>query len=450
MPNILVVDDERSIRRTLVRFLSAEGYSVAEAEDVAAARELVSASFFDVVLTDIILPRATGIDLLRELADQTPDTLVIMMTGEPTVETATEAVRLGAFDYLVKPVAKERILQTVNNAVRVCMLNAEKRRLEELNRKYREELELLVDLRTSALRDSNAELVESNDKLRRHQEQLIQAEKMASLGQVAAGVAHEINNPIAYISSNLQMLRTLVDVLKSRIDHQQALIEAIEAGDAAAEKSARSALDNPAMGVGLDQALADIDDIVSESLNGTLRVRDVVNDLRTFAHVAADEPAPADINEIVESSLRMVWNQLKYKCKVTRDLQPLDPVVCFADSLSQVFMNLLVNAAQAIEDHGKVHISTKQTDQQVQISIRDSGSGIAPEHLGRLFEPFFTTKETGTGTGLGLSISQNTVHRHGGRIEVHSALGEGSTFVVVLPRTARPQPEEPGAGAAEA
>ena len=274
------------------------------------------------------------------------------------------------------------------------------------------------------------ETLEQQQKLNRRLEeatsQLLQSEKMASIGQLAAGVAHELNNPIGFVHSNLGTLD----------GYLHDLMAIIAAYDKAAEDSGETVAAARLIKEECDfQFLKDdIFSLLLESKDGLGRVRKIVQDLKSFSRVGEQEWQEADLHQGLDSTLNIVWNELKYKCKVIKEYGDIPPIYCMISQLNQVFMNLLVNASHAIETQGTITIRTRlDGDERVCIEISDTGKGIAPEHITRIFEPFFTTKPVGKGTGLGLSLSYGIVQRHGGRIEVDSEVGMGSTFRLLLP-----------------
>ena len=247
-----------------------------------------------------------------------------------------------------------------------------------------------------------------------------QQEKLASVGQLAAGVAHEINNPIGFISSNLGSLATYLAKLLQ-------YIEATMNGAGAEElRQLRTKLK-------LDFIVNDINELIKESKEGTERVRNIVRNLMNFSRADEAEFKVADINACLESTIRVVWNELKYKATVVKEYGQLPPLTCSPQQLNQVFMNLLVNAAQAIATKGEIKIKTWLQGESIMVTISDTGCGIPADHIPRLFEPFFTTKEVGKGTGLGLSISHDIIQKHQGEIRVASEVDKGTTFTVVLP-----------------
>jgi two-component system NtrC family sensor kinase len=283
--------------------------------------------------------------------------------------------------------------------------------------------------RLNELTRSNDALTHLNQTLRHTQEQLIQSEKLASIGQLAAGVAHEINNPVGYVFSNFSSLeRYLGDLFRMLAAYEAA--EGQLAGTPAAATLAALRQE-----IELEYLKDDVPALMAESREGISRVRKIVQDLKDFSHVdARKEWEWSDLHKGLDSTLNIVNNEIKYKADVVKEYGTLPLVQCLASELNQVFMNLLVNAAHAIDKpRGTIHLRTGCTGPQVWVEVEDDGSGIAPDHLTRIFDPFFTTKPVGKGTGLGLSLSYGIVQKHGGRIEVDSVVGRGTRFRVVLP-----------------
>ncbi len=246
------------------------------------------------------------------------------------------------------------------------------------------------------------------------QSQLVQSEKLASIGQLAAGIAHEINNPIGFISSNL-------DTMKKYLTKIRHFLESNGGHDSDEQRE-------------ITEIVTDFGDAVAESIEGADRVKKIVADLKGFVRVDTGEMELADINAGLESTLSIVWNQLKYTCTIEKDLGRLPGVYCHPNRMNQVFMNLLLNAGQAIGDgSGTIRIRSWADDEQVYVAIKDDGCGISEEHIDKIFDPFFTTKDVGKGTGLGLSLSHDIIKDHGGRIDVNSVVGQGTEFIVSLP-----------------
>lgn len=255
----------------------------------------------------------------------------------------------------------------------------------------------------------------------------MQSERLASIGQLAAGVAHEINNPVGFVNSNLSSMQRYVgDLLR--------MLSTYEEAEAALPVANREQIARVKEEVDMAFLKDDVNDLLAESLDGLKRVTRIVQDLKNFAHVDEQDRQWADLESGLESTLRVAWNELKYKTEVIKEFSGIPQIECFPSQLNQVFMNLLVNAAQAIDEHGKITIRTAEDDAHVWVEIQDTGKGIKPEHLNRIFDPFFTTKPVGKGTGLGLSLAYGIVKKHDGHIEVKSELGVGTTFKVVLPK----------------
>ena len=268
--------------------------------------------------------------------------------------------------------------------------------------------------------------------------QLLQSEKMASIGQLAAGVAHEINNPTGFVSSNLKTLSDYQDDIVTLIEQYRRLTTDLKETMATAEYpvSISEQLERIAdleAEADIDFVLNDISDLVKESREGTDRIKKIVLDLKNFAHPGEGKPKYADINKNMESTLNLVWNELKYKAKVAKEYGDLPQVKCYPQQLNQVFMNLLVNAAQAIEKEGEIRIVTRPVNGYAEIKISDTGMGIPEEKLSMIFDPFFTTKEVGKGTGLGLNVAYNIIKKHNGTIDVESTVGKGTTFTIRIP-----------------
>ena len=284
-------------------------------------------------------------------------------------------------------------------------------------------VEITLQQKLDELTRLNARLDETNNKL-------LQSEKLAALGQLAAGVAHEINNPIGYVSSNLNSLSGYIDDLLTVIAAYadvEGRLDGVEVPQAFKRvHQIKSEAD-------YDFVISDIHHLLGESSEGLERVRKIVQDLKDFSRVGETGWQHVDLHLGLESTLNIVWNEIKYKAEVDRDYGNLPKIDCVPSQINQVFMNLLTNAAQSIERHGRIVLRSGCDERTVWVEVEDNGTGIAPENLKQIFEPFFTTKPVGQGTGLGLSLSWGIVQRHHGKIEVRSVLGRGTTFRVILP-----------------
>ncbi len=276
----------------------------------------------------------------------------------------------------------------------------------------------------------NAEMRAINGELKATQAQLLQSEKMASIGQLAAGVAHEINNPIGYVYANFNTLSGYVTEL----------LAAAKSGNGSSSGASGSGAN--AKPLDLEFLSEDLPDLLRETRDGLDRVTKIVRDLKDFSRVdTSDAWESADLVAGLESTLNIVQNEVKYKATIERALVVLPEVVCRPSEINQVFMNLLVNAAQAIPERGVIRLASGFDDGEVWVEVADTGKGMSAEVRNRIFEPFYTTKPVGQGTGLGLSLSYTIVQKHHGRIDVHSEPGRGTTFRITLPR------RQPGAAA---
>lgn len=301
--------------------------------------------------------------------------------------------------------------------------------LKELNTLLEEK----VKDRTSLLNQKNYQLEETNKDLKEAQVQLLQAEKMASVGQLAAGVAHEINNPVGFVSSNISTLSEYVATYQMIFSQIQVVIDQKDEN-----KRAASLIELEKMLGNQDMAFIneDISDLLSDSREGLQRVAEIVRGLKLFSRVDSDQMQKHNINDCVRTTLAMVNNQLKYICTVETHLGRIPDVEMNVGKISQVITNLLINAGQAIEatgKNGRIIITTCTVGEFVELRVEDSGCGIPPSHLDKLFNPFFTTKPEGQGTGLGLSISFGIAQEHGGMLSATSTEGDGSTFTLALP-----------------
>ncbi|WP_371182196.1 ATP-binding protein [Xanthomonas sacchari] len=278
------------------------------------------------------------------------------------------------------------------------------------------------------LQQRHAELRQAYLRLNGAQEKLLQSEKMASIGQLAAGVAHEINNPIGYVHSNLGSLQ---EYLRSLFTLIEAYERALRAPD---PKALIPEIDDIRNRFDIDFISRDLPQLMAESREGIERVTRIVRDLKDFSYSGREESWKlVDLHSGLESTINIIWNELKYKVTLDRHYGNLPLVECLPSELNQVYMNLLLNAGQAIGERGTIVVSTGQDGEEVWIEFKDSGAGIAADLLQRIFDPFFTTKPVGSGTGLGLSISYGIINKHHGRIDVSSVVGEGSTFRIVIP-----------------
>lgn len=399
---VLIVDDDPVIRRVLTTGLQRAGYDTEEAESGEQALDLIGIKPPDIALLDISMQGMSGMELARRLHDETSIPFMFITSfGES--ELVTDAIQHGAVGYLVKPID----INTIVPAIRIGLARA-----GEIGQLRRREKSL-------------------NASLSQIQEQLVQTDKMASIGQLAAGVAHEINNPIGYVSSNIGSLEGYINELFEIVD-AYAAIEAMPENS----PERRKAWDELTSKHELQFLREDIPALLGESKEGIKRVRQIVQDLKDFSHVDnTDEWQWANLHKGLDSTLNVINNEIKYRADVVKEYGDVPEVECLPGPLNQVFMNLLINAVHAIGEgrRGKIVVRTGTLDDQVWIEISDDGCGISPDNLTRIFNPFFTTKPIGKGTGLGLSLSHGIIQKHGGTIKVESTVGAGTCFRIAIP-----------------
>jgi two-component system, NtrC family, sensor kinase len=563
-PVILVIDDEENVRTLLKQALEFGGYKVFSAENGQEGLDIFTGdNGVQVILTDLMMPVMDGLQLLDEAHKIDPDIEIIVLTGLGTQESAIEALKKGAYDYLQKPMNMEELFLTVRKALErhrltrenqayqkhleeivkkrtaeltetknflqsvldsswdyaiiaanlkgyislfnqgaarmfgydqeevrgehtrtlfthgedqedgpfsvnitklkpgeiqhsegivkssdgvlivvsmsvasladksgraigaLCIAKdiTEQKKLEREVKKHTENLERLVEERTEELSSRNAQLEKTLKDLSDAQAQLVSSEKLASLGQLAAGVAHEINNPIGFVHANLGSLRKYLDKLSFVLLNMNEKLASDEETQTLWKTSK------------IDFILEDLGGLLDESIEGTRRVSTIVKDLKNVSNIDRSQIMDADLEQALDSTLNIVWNEIKYKAEVEKEYSGIPRVTCNPQQLNQVFLNILVNASHAMEDPpGKIIIRTlKRDDGQVEIEIEDNGSGMDETTKSKIFDAFYTTKEIGKGTGLGLSISYRIVKEHGGNIEVDSQPGHGTTFRIILP-----------------
>ncbi len=297
----------------------------------------------------------------------------------------------------------------------------------------RQHAEQALKERDDRLQQMFSELQQTHNTLKRTHEQMIQSEKMAAVGMLAAGIAHEINNPLGFIASNLVVLEKYVENLTICCQTYERLCTALDANDEARINAARSEVDNIQERLELDDMISDLGPVVQETREGFERIRKIVLDLKSFSRADTGHMESIDINVLTESVLRIVWNEIKYKTELVKEYGQIPLIIANPRQMEQVVLNVLVNAVQAIVDHGMITIRTFLREGSVVIEIEDTGRGISAEVLPRIFDPFFITQEPGEGTGMGLSISYDIVKRHHGSIDIESTVGKGAKVMISLP-----------------
>jgi signal transduction histidine kinase len=404
---ILIVDDEAGIREMFAVWLREESYECVTAASADEALAILATDTYALVISDMMMPGRNGVELLREIKSRFSDTAVIMVSGVDRPQRVRDALRVGAFDYLIKPCELDVLTLSVEHAL-------ERRNLQRTARTYKAHLE-----------NQNIELANKKTELERLQAQLVHTEKMASLGQLAAGIAHELNNPAGFIYGNM-------DILGGYLSHLQTLLGAYEKATLTADDTLT--VNSLKTEIRYDKLVGDLDSIIADCREGSERICDVVKNLRLFSRLDEAEIKKIDIHSGIDSTVRLLSRYFSGgQLSIRRNYGDLPLINCYAGQLNQVWMNLLVNAAQAVSDHGEVSIATSLDEDSVVVAISDNGSGIPEDQLSRIFDPFFTTKPVGEGTGLGLSISYGIIERHRGTIKVESQVGTGATFTVRIP-----------------
>jgi two-component system NtrC family sensor kinase len=286
----------------------------------------------------------------------------------------------------------------------------------------------------------NVDLIDSLYTLRRNQPKLIQQEKLASIGQLAAGIAHELNNPIGFISSNFTSLKSYIRTIKEYIHYFENETSQMAEGSASSVKQLQEHMNEFKEDEKLDYIFHDIDDLVNESMEGIHRITEIVRSLRNFSRIDNEsEIEQYDVNDALESTLTVAKNEIKYVAEVEKEYSNVPLIECVGGEINQVLLNIIINAAQSLKsqkrgEKGRIGLKTHADDEYVYCQISDDGPGIPKEIIGKIYDPFFTTKEAGKGTGLGLSISYDIiVHKHEGDLSVASTVGKGTTFTIKLP-----------------
>jgi two-component system NtrC family sensor kinase len=385
---------------------------------------------FATVFIDLRMPGMDDAETARLIRQHDPH-IKITIAAAHSVRSSDGHIRATGCDdlfYLRKPFNREDIRQVARTLTHVWNLEREQNTL------------------SGQLKKANQRLADINrDMEKRVRDQtalLIQSQKMASISNLAAGVAHEINNPISYVNGNLNALkkygRKIVNLLEA---YQDLEMVAQQNGEADLHEQLKKVRQYRAA-EGIDFILEDLDALVDESLEGIDRVHKIVTDLRTLPCIDEAKPEPIDINGCLDATLNIIWDEVKCHAEVMKDYETLPEMIGCPQKISQVFMNILINATKAINNKGQIHISTehvkagrRKSDDKIVITIADNGMGIPKNLLDKIFDPFFTTKPVGEGTGLGLSISYNIIKAHGGSIRFQSKEGEGTKFTISLPVT---------------
>ena len=411
---LLLVDDEPINIHVLKNYLSKQNYEMVEAQDgLQALQQIEDNGPFDMVLLDIMMPKMSGYEVCKKIREtySVSDLPVLFLTASNQVDDVVQGFAVGANDHLNKPVAKHELLSRVGTHLRLLDINRN--------------LENRVLERTREVERQNERLEQKHQQMMQTQEKLILSEKLASLGALMAGVAHEINNPTNFVVFSVESFE--VDLEKCR-----KFILELAAEDIDVFKSIEGKFEP------LDQHMA----IIKE---GVLRIRSIIKDLQTSTRMGDIEKISVNITDILMSTINLISAEYKQQVELITELTEVPDVICHPSKISQVFMNLIVNACDAVRDrakqenveqskvHGQIVISCQKVQHFVEIKVKDNGCGMSEDTREKLFEPFFTTKGMKDGTGLGLSISKDIIQNQGGKITVESEVGVGTTFTIILP-----------------
>ncbi len=429
MSKILVVDDSPDIVTLMARALTAQGYEVCVAGNGRSALQVASAWHPDAILLDIMMPLMNGIEALHRLKDDPGlrTIPVILVTAKSHDADVIAGLDAGAHDYVTKPFKKEILVARVRSAVHIKQNHD---RLQQLNEQLQAEI---------AHRE-------------RMQHELARAQKLESIGHLAAGIAHEINTPAQYVGDNIRFLQEAFTDFDNLLGKLQGLLEAVRQGNLSDEllAEAEAAVREADVGYLNEEA----NNAIGQSLEGIERVANIVRAMKEFSHPGNGQKQATDLNRAIQSTLMVARNEWKYVAELVTDFDPDLPLVpCLPGDFNQVILNLVINAAQAIAavagdgaaGRGTITVTTRRDGEWAEICIEDTGTGIPDDIRPHLFDPFFTTKDVGKGTGQGLTIVHSiVVTKHGGRIWLETEVGRGTSFIVRLPIADQAAAEEAG------
>ncbi len=395
---VLIADDQAAIRVILKANLKKWNYDVCDVSDGKLAWDEIIANPPDIAILDWEMPEMDGIELCRQIRarKKLPFIYIIMITGKTDTSEIVAGLEAGADDYIAKPCPRDVLRSRVAVGARTVKYEKELATRNVRLQEYSSEMEKLAEERSK---------------------QLVHTERIATAGVLSAGIAHEINNPMTFISSNIQTLDRLWQDMEPLMKNQRQ-------GNKEADKK-------------IDFIIENFPEIIGDMQMGVKRVTNIVKGLKAFCRNSEGKPVPCDINEVIDQSLDMCANALKYHVEVTKDLDDsARQILADSQQISQVLINLFTNAADAIEEKGKgeLHISTSCIDKNVRITVSDSGPGIPADKIDDIWQPFFTTKPVDKGTGLGLSISAGIIESHNGTIKVENKTPQtGALFTIELP-----------------
>jgi signal transduction histidine kinase len=432
LAQLLIISDEPHTRKVVRENVERHGHQCDSVQSDTNIHRFLAQKEYDLIFCDAHLKEKSGFTLIRFILEQHSNMTAIMVADQNYSNIAEKIMNSGAYDFIQMPIDPERVKISLNNALYY-------QKIKNKNRTYQTQVESLVLEQTETTDKYEKKLNHLLEKLKFLQNQITQVEKMASIGQLAAGVAHEINNPIGFLASNLNTLhhyqkcvmalmiqnyKLLSDITDKNFTLKQ---ESLVGKRVAKIKRLQARFD-------LDYLVQDTRALIKESIAGILRVKNIVRDLKAFVHPGQEDPELLNIHKHLDATLNLVGHQFKYGIKVQKEYGDLPLIKCWADQLNQVFLNMIVNAIQAMGKKGIISIKTLSCDDNhIEIRISDTGQGISEKNLTKVFDPFFTTKPVGKGTGIGLHMSYNIIKKHKGTIAVKSKLGYGSTFIIRIP-----------------
>lgn len=396
--DILIAEDNAAILNLYAVTLKNTEHTLILTKNGIEAFEQFEKTGARIVITDWEMPGMNGLDLCRKIRAYGNDKYIyiIFVTSRDQKGDAVAGFDAGADDYIQKPFQAEELIARIRAGERIIQLE---------------------------------------DRLRSTYEKLFRAEKMASVGRLAAGIAHEINNPVSFISGNLEVMVEYHNDQQEFMDQWNNFYRSLKKIDNVSNdvlsmvEKVKSTEEEKDLGF----LMTDVPDLLQDSMVGIKRIAELVNDMRSFAHPGEVAVKTVDLNNEIQAVLKIVKQDISFKESLSIDFGDIPEIECDPSQLNQVFYDLLANAAYATREKGKVRISTKSDQKNIIIMVSDTGTGIKNDVLPMLFDPFFTTKDVGEGKGMGLNVAYNTVKRHGGRIDVKSDYGKGSVFTVFLP-----------------
>ncbi len=401
---ILIAEDDPISHNLLRNVLEKLSYKVLVAEDGLKAWEILKENDIRMLITDWMMPRIDGLELCMKVrqAKFKNYVYIIIVTAKSDKGDIIKGLKAGADDYIIKPFDPEELKAKIHSSQRIIQLE---------------------------------------DDIRNTYIQLLQSEKMASIGQLAAGIAHEINTPTQYVGDNTHFLQDSFNDINQLLEKYGSLLKAIKAGAETDNlvKEAEAALEE----ADIDYITEEIPKAIQQSLEGLDRVTHIVRAMKEFSHPGTEEKKANDINKAIKNTITITQNEWRHIADMVTDFDStMPPVPCLPGEFNQVILNMIMNAAHAIADFvgknpgkkGTIAVSTRNDDHWAEIRIRDTGSGIPERVRSKIFDPFFTTKEVGRGTGQGLAISRSVVvDKHGGTINFETEMGKGTTFIIRLP-----------------